>query len=310
MITKPALALAALPLLGIAATSPAAYAANTISACGATVSTSGNYTVTGDLTTASGTPCITIITQDVAIDLQGHMITGTGSASSDGAGIADTSAPLQTVQTIIIANRTIQGFNTGIYLTSGQYATIAQMNLMRNEIGLHTGQNYVVVTDSQANKNGVGGMLFDGSFNTVNNSTANNNGEFGMEFTVCENSVSNSSANNNGKVGMGMGEGCNHSISNSTANNNGESGGIFLGNNTTVTDSQANGNKGPGIFINGSGLLSGDTANGNGAQGISVGCPSIGQLGNLFGDTAQGNTGGDIVTSGTGCARLGNKPAP
>jgi len=48
-----------------------------------------------------------------------------------------------------------------------------------------------------------------------------------------------------------------------------------------------------------------DTANGNGEVGIDVVCPS-----NLFGNAAQGNAGGNIVTSGTGCARLDNNPAP
>ena len=57
MITKTGLAVAALLLLGIAATAPVAYASGTISACGATVSTSANYTVTTNLTTASTTPC-------------------------------------------------------------------------------------------------------------------------------------------------------------------------------------------------------------------------------------------------------------
>jgi hypothetical protein len=41
MITKTALAFAALLLLGIAAASPAAYVGGTISACGATASSAG-----------------------------------------------------------------------------------------------------------------------------------------------------------------------------------------------------------------------------------------------------------------------------
>jgi hypothetical protein len=65
-------------------------------------------------------------------------------------------------------------------------------------------------------------------------------------------------------------------------------------------------NKGYGIFFNGSGnLLSGIGASSNGSIGISVVCPS-----NLYDNTASGNSGGNIVTSGNGCARLGNSPPP
>jgi len=111
MTMKTALALAALLLLGIGATPPAAYAQ--ISSCSYTASTAGTtYTVTTNLRTAATTPCITITASGVAIDLQGHTISGTGSASTSGYGITDGSScvspPCQ--QNIIIANGTIKGF--------------------------------------------------------------------------------------------------------------------------------------------------------------------------------------------------------
>src|SRR5438270_13858322 len=101
---------------------------------GNTSSPPGNYTVTTNLTTASSTPCITITASDVAIDLQGHMIAGTGSASSTGLGITDggSSCPPSCQQNVIIANGTVTGFEYGILLGSTEYVTIAEINLMQN----------------------------------------------------------------------------------------------------------------------------------------------------------------------------------
>jgi hypothetical protein len=66
-------------LLGIGASAAKSAAAPTpISACPYTITAPGNYVVTGDLT-ARGT-CISFATplSNVALDLQGHTITGNG----------------------------------------------------------------------------------------------------------------------------------------------------------------------------------------------------------------------------------------
>jgi hypothetical protein len=306
MIKKIVLAFAALLLSDIAATAPGAYAANTISACGAAVSTAGTYTVTTDLTTASTTPCITITASGVAIDLQGHMIIGTGSASTSGAGIIDNGSfcsPCQ--QNIIVANGTIQGFLYGIYLTSTEYATIANMNVVKNTgIGIAVFQAYAAVTDSQATYNGLGIFLRDNA--TVSNSQANNNGN-GMEFGNST-SLSSSQANNNGDLGMAFGG--NATVNKSQANNNPGAGMFFGSGDNTISDSEANNNNvkngfGQGIGIVGSGnSVTGNTANGN-YFGISLYCPS-----NLYGNTATRNPGGNLLTINVGCALLGNNFPP
>jgi hypothetical protein len=312
MITKTALAAATL-LLGIGATAPAAYAGGTISGCGATANSAGTWTVTTNPTTASSTPCITITVSGVAIDLQGHMITGTGSASMyPGAGIASgTACSLTSVcQNIIIANGTIQGFDTGISSSFTEYLTIAKMNLTQNVTGLDVGENHALVTDSQASNNGGSGVILRGDNNTVTNSQANNNGGSGIYFIGNSNVVASSRANNNGFDGMTFDNPSgndNNRVTDNQTNGNMRGGIVFgEGSGNVLSGDTANGNGEQGITVAGGDLLSGDTANGNGAEGIAVICPS-----SLFGNTAKGNTGTNIsITAGTGCVRLGNNPAP
>ena len=109
MITRTALGLAALLFLGIGIILTPAHAEN-ISACPTTVSTSGTYTVTENLT-ATGT-CITITAAaDVVIDLHGHTITGNG--TGNGITDANNGCSPSCQHNIIIANGTIKGFSGG-----------------------------------------------------------------------------------------------------------------------------------------------------------------------------------------------------
>jgi hypothetical protein len=243
MITKTALAIAALLVLGVGAMSPAAHASGTISACGATVSTSGNYTVTANLTTASSTPCITITASNVAIDLGSHTITGTGSAAAyPGYGIADSgSCSPSCQQNIIIANGTITGFYAGIFLTSTQYATIANMNATQDQFGIVVEQDYAMVTESQASNNAGIGISLNGNNETISNSQANNNSTTGMEADGPGATISNSQASKNGGNGMAFSI-SGATVSNSSANNNGGYGMLFGGGNNAVSNSDANNN--------------------------------------------------------------------
>ena len=62
-------------------------------------------------------------------------------------------------------------------------------------------------------------------------------------------------------------------------------------------------NRDSGIL--GAGTISGNYVAASGSAGISVNCPSA-----VVSNTAAFNTGGDIVTSGSGCTRANNAPAP
>jgi parallel beta-helix repeat protein len=323
MITKIALARAALLLLGIGATPPAAYGfnytLNTIKTCGGVIPSgaTGTWTVINNLmTTSPSVNCITIQASGVAIDLRGHTITAAGRGLSESwFGITDGgSCTPSCQQNIIIANGTIKGFSQGIALTGTEHATIANMDVPENIYGINVEQNYAAVSDSRANNNMAVGVTFGGSNDMISNSAANNNGDVGIVFAGSNNTVNNSLANGNGNSGMAffntnIGANTNNSVNHSQANGNKNVGLFFEGADNKITDSQANGN-GNGISIAESGnILTGNTANGNGSVGIDVVCPS-----DLFGNSAAGNTpntpAGNIMTSGTGCARLGNQPAP
>ena len=263
------LALAILLALGIGETS---LPAQTISACGS-VTAPGTYTVTTDITAQPDTNCITISASGVAIDLQGHTISGSGFSS----GIFGRGG-----QNIIIANGTITGFNQNINLEA-DYVSIS--NIVVANAGFsgitNNAGNVTVVTDTQANGNGLFGMYFYGNNNTISRTTADNNEHYGIAF---------------------LQESATNTVIDSTANGNGLGGMFFANGNSTVIDSTANENSSDGIFIGGSNnVLKGNTTNGNSSQGISVVCPS-----NLYSNAAQGNPGGNIVTPGTGCVLLDN----
>jgi hypothetical protein len=221
MAMKPALAGAAVLLLGVAATAPAAYAGGTISACGVIITTAGNYTVTTNLTSSSGNkPCIGIAASDVGIDLQGHMITATGAASG-GDAITDNFPGGGVSRNVIIANGTIQGFSEAIFFIVGaSFVTIEKMNLIENGLGFASFGEYNFVIDSQVNNN-QRGMIFNHSHNVVINSQANNNAEVGMAFLGSHNTVVNSQANGNkGGSGIGISGGSDNLVSGDTADDN------------------------------------------------------------------------------------------
>ena len=289
MIKRTTLALAAMLLLGIGAISSAAYAATVnITACPFSANTQGDtYSVTANLTeTTPGVSCITIGASDVAIDLQGHTITGPGSAMGFGFGITD-DGNINPFTNIIIANGTIKGFGSGIGLAS-TYVTVSNINATQNTYGMDLNANSAV-SNSQANNNSYG-LIFDSGNNTISNSAANNNQGGGITINGSNNAIINTPAGGNGSDGIFITEG-NNTITNSPVKGN-KSGGIAIaGGNNTVTNCPVNGNGSQGIEIDGDGnFLTGDTANGNGSTGIVLNCPS-----NLFGNTAQGNTNGNTI---------------
>jgi parallel beta-helix repeat protein len=292
------LGVVAISALGIVATAPAEAASPTpISACPYTMSSSGNYVVTTNLT-ATGT-CITIRGRNFALDLQGHTITGNG----HGYGIVCSTEGV-ICDTNVVANGTVTHFSTGVYL-DGNYNTVAQITAQQNtDVGIYLqGDVGNVITGSVATKNG-DGILSSGSLQAVastivNGSQSNNNAFHGIAGVGL---VSNSTANNN--QGLGINNGV--TVINSTAKGNG-AGGIFVSTFpglpnlvTVVVDSTASANGGDGIESSGNVINS--TANNNANGGIRLHCPV-----SAYGNTAINNPGGDISPTDNTCVLLDNK---
>jgi hypothetical protein len=279
-----------LVLFGIGAAASAQAAPPTpISACPYTISAPGNYAVTRDLR-ASG-DCITIAADSVAIDLQGHTITG------GGVGIGIGSSGDVGYLHSIIANGTIRKFYNGIHLI-GRYATIANMTIRDNRgDGIDTG-SFSTVVDTVASWNGLVGIQGDGFVSGVQ---ADHNASEGIVLNLSI--IANSEANDNGDMGI---RATDSSAAATTAKRNASDGIALLGDTNALADSTASGNGGNGISIlgptAGRNSVTNNVADNNAEAGIALGCPA-----NAFGNTAINNPGGNIVTSDNTCVLLDNK---
>jgi hypothetical protein len=99
-----------------------AKAATPIATCPYTIASPGSYVLTKNLTVA-GT-CITISANAVVLDMQRHTITGNGT----GNGITDGGF----FQAIVIANGTVQDFETGIVMNNSHPVTLTGMTVQKN----------------------------------------------------------------------------------------------------------------------------------------------------------------------------------
>jgi hypothetical protein len=117
------LGVVALIMLSMGAMAASAWAAapTPISGCPYTITAPGNYILAKNLTSA-GT-CIAIQAANVAIDLQGHTITGSGT----GLGITATQ-----VDNLVIANGTVQNFSLAILVNLSRSVTISGMTIQKN----------------------------------------------------------------------------------------------------------------------------------------------------------------------------------
>jgi hypothetical protein len=288
-----------------------------ISSCPYNIATAGSYAVTNDLK-ATGT-CITISVSldNVAIDLQGHSITGVGA----GYGIVCPNLTGFPCNHILVANGTIVGFATGIFLF-GNYNTVANMTVQGstgsspsapgNGNGvILTGDavpntlntlNVVVNTTSVGN---AGDGIYVDAVSYVADSVANNNGKSGIEAPASS-AIINSQTNGNSGYGINMATGF---VTGSTSKNNAVYG--IFGGNISVSNSTASNNGSDGIAAGlspagggsaGGGSVTNSTAQQNGGRGISLLCPV-----SAFGNKANNNQGGNLVTSDNTCLLVDNK---
>jgi len=188
--------------LGIGATAPTAWAATpiTISASPYTITASGGYILAKNLTAVGS--CITIaapgggnVVEAVAIDLQGHSITGNG--TGDGIGCGQGPPVATSCNNIIIANGTVTQFSRGVFLT-GNFNTVTSMTVTKStgagtngdgiEVDASITEPLNIVKNSLSNGNAGIGIAVGGASDvvtTVIDSTANNNGADGIgAYTV------------------------------------------------------------------------------------------------------------------------------
>jgi len=218
------IAATAFGILMIANVSVASAAVNvcskTITACGCSITTAGVYTVEQDLTFAPGVgDCIAIGAKNVALNLNGHNLTGPGKAST-GAGIH-----LKKIVSVSIEGQgtasqpsIISAWKYGIE-NEGSDVLIENIDATSNAtagIYFFKANNSQVVNFNSSNNSGYGVWLSSGANNQVGTGTTTNNVLDGV-FVGCVGNGSGGCASTGGNAKSNI-------IYNMTSNTNGDGG--------------------------------------------------------------------------------------
>ena len=232
------LILAKSTILLLCFTVTSAWAETAISSLPYTITASGTYYLTGDLTsTGVG---ITVSANYVTIDLKGYSLIGSGVA--DAAGIVASFGSGR----MVIKNGTIRYFDVGIQSenAAGEFLGVSNVNVTKN-IG--------------------SGMALSGHNNLIENCAASDNGGDGINVGAGS-SVLKSVAYNNVKNGINAYEGA--TIIGNTAYGNGLTG-LVAGSGSTMSQNTSHSNVGHGLYCYISCTLVENTAYGNQGNGIS-----------------------------------------
>jgi len=240
-----------------------------------TISTSGSYRLTGNLSVPVDTHGIEITIDNVTLDLNGFVISGSGGAGGDGV-----SAP----------NRGLITVRNGAVRTMGGNGVLVGFQSLVQ--GIHSGNNGLI------------GIVANGVGSTVTGNTAMNNSQDGISVSannrVTDNSVlfnlatgisagngctvTGNIAEGNQSDGINAGSGC--TIAGNTATTN-QSSGIEVGVRSTVTGNTADSNANRGIVAESGSAVIGNTAGNNGSWGLDLG------ISTGYGDNVLlGNSGG------------------
>jgi Right handed beta helix region len=274
------LGVVALFVLGIGAMPPEAWAAapTAISGCPYTITDSGSYILTKNLTSA-GT-CIIIEVSNVTIDLQGHTITGDGT----GFGITDGG---NNDRDMVIANGTIQHFGSPILVNQSHPVTISGMTVRENAGGVALFSATVFGSKIDDNA-GIGIRINGDEPSAILNSEVSRNGGQGIVTLSGPTIVVNSEVSDNALDGIAL------SVL----------GGIPTPGNQVI-ETQANGNGGNGIDLSaeaGNSVI-GSTAQRNAGTGIILVCPGV-----AISNTARHNGSGNLsaIPGSAACANIDN----
>jgi parallel beta-helix repeat protein len=191
-----------------------------IAACPFAISAPGNYVVTANLMCAGNG--ITIAASNVSVNLNGHIITGSGSGV--GVLVSPTSGRLNQVG--ISGPGLIRTFADGINIFDSDDVQVSLVTVVGNPVGvlgnganrLTVGSNVIArnssfglelvasvnaaVTGNQVVGNNVGILLIMGSANTVSGNTASGNALSGIEISGNTARVSSNITNGNGGSGI------------------------------------------------------------------------------------------------------------
>ena len=255
-----------------------------------TISASGSYYVTGNLTAAGAASGITIATSDVTLDLGGFALTGGGSGTTGRA--IDVTGLLR--RNIYIRNGTVRGWsNGGVRADLATAVTVEKVRVIGNsgnagDAGLVVGANSLV-QDCVASNNSAGfaamAGIRAGDGSTVTGCVASSNGTLG--FDLGKNVIVKECAASGTVLGGGFKVGENSMLINCTAMGNQGGAGIDAGPQSALNTCTASNNTGHGIVVLGTCAITNCSAYANTSMGIRA---DIGNVSNSNA-TSNGSTG-------------------
>jgi parallel beta-helix repeat protein len=252
-----------------------------------TITESGSYYLTGNLTGVAGQNGITVIAGDVTIDLMGFTLYGVP-GSLDGIGMG--MLPI-VPNNVTIRNGTVRDW-------SGNGATLGDIHMEEVSFMFNGGGGVVTTGEATgvrvhaAGNSGDGIVLGATSFLEV--FTSSNNGGRGVVADKSSPKLAEGHVVGNGGDGIVLGN--NATCENCTAEGNGGVGinKVIDQASPKLYGARAVGNGGDGIVLGENAICSDCTAQGNSGRGIVADKSSP----KLFGCSAVGNTGGDGIVMG------------
>lgn len=228
-----------------------------------TISQSGSYYLTGNITGVIDKHGIEITASDVTIDLNGYSMIGAGKfTGTSGHGIYGTD------YRITVTNGSLTNWrNNAINVSSSNQ--LINIKVRDNGVdGIIAGSNAVVIECTSQNNEGLGITAGDNSIIKDCSSTENELSGFSLGRKC---TINNCVASGN-YSGTGISAGNQSIIENCVAEGNGSSGehGITIGADSIVTSCVANNNEGRGIHCGSQCLISNCMVEGNGTDGIYI----------------------------------------
>jgi parallel beta-helix repeat protein len=218
-----------------------------------TITNSGSYYLTGNLTSAGGG--IIIQTDEVTLDLMGFTLSG-----GTGSGIYISG----NLNNIVIRNGTVRDWTNGIDIPGARNSQLESLRVFNNgTYGIRVGS--AIISHCEAFSNG-GEGIGAGATSVVRDCISHDNGGPGITVNF-DSAISNCVARQN--TGAGIITIYGNTVKDCTANFN-TAGGIIVGEGCTVTGCTAKSNGADGIAADGGSTVSGCTSTANTGDGIEV----------------------------------------
>ena len=241
-----------------------------------TISASGSYCLTGDVTGITSQHGITVGVDDVTIDLMGYQLIGPDPNDGTECGIY-----MNARSNVEIRNGTVRDFNDhGIYEASSNgraHRVIGVRAVSNGDSGIYIRGNSHLVKDCTAIENGGMGIRVKSRCMITGNTACSNQGSGIYAEQGCM--VVDNTAQNNQSVGIEVGNGC-----------------IVTGN-TTWSNEHDGIDAGIGCTVTGNNVFSNNQSNTPGKGGIWVGYSCL-----VKGNTVCGNSQNNIGVDGLGNA--------